>query len=361
MTTILAKRRFLIALGIPLMILCMLMSGVAVDHDVHTNKADVLNGIRVGHVPSNSSRPSNGTISALKERPAMTYTGYSRPGYELPLAKGIPLRIMALGASTTRGDSPVEVDNNGFRRPLRQRLTALGHKVNFVGNDRLGNMTDNDIVAGPGAQVHIIHEFAKQYTAKSKPNLILVNAGTNDCLVHVDIDNFYKRYDALVQYLLMASHKATIVIATLLPTWNTWFNGREDVFRVNPQLRRLVKIYQKQGLPVVLAEMQGPDGIQDENLAEDGMHPAKPGYEMMATKIFEAILEADARGFLQHAEPVSWIPDDGEEQRQNEEGYHRWYQQQHEADTAWKNHEESEMAKMEAALEVMRQQRKASG
>lgn len=91
------------------------------------------------------------------------------------------------------------------------------------------------------------------------------------------------------------------------------------------------------------------------------MHPAKPGYEMMATKIFEAILEADARGFLQHAEPVSWIPDDGEEQRQNEEGYHRWYQQQHEADTARKNHEESEMAKMEAALEVMRQQRKASG
>lgn len=251
----------------------MLMSGVAVDHDVHTNKADVLNGIRVGHVPSNSSRPSNGTISALKERPAMTYTGYNRPGYEIPFAKGIPLRIMALGASTTRGDSPVEVDNNGFRRPLRQRLTALGHKVNFVGNDRLGNMTDNDIVAGPGAQVHIIHEFAKQFTAKSKPNLILVNAGTNDCLVHVDIDNFYKRYDALVQYLLMASHKATIVIATLLPTWNTWFNGREDVFRVNPQLRRLVKIYQKQGLPVVLAEMQGPDGIQDENLAEDGKYP----------------------------------------------------------------------------------------
>ncbi|KAF7537071.1 hypothetical protein G7054_g4066 [Neopestalotiopsis clavispora] len=267
--TIVAKRRFLIALGIPLMILCMLMSGFVVDVDTHTN-SNVLNGIRIGHMPSNSS--SNGTIAPLKERPSMTYKGYQRPGYELPLAKGIPLRILAVGASTTRGDSPVEVDNNGFRRPLRNRLTALGHKVNFVGTDRLGNMTDNDVLAGPGAQVHIINQMVKPFAVRSKPNVILVNAGTNDCLMHVDIDNFYQRYDSLIQYLLMASHRATIVIGTLLPTWNTWFNGREDVFRVNPQLRRLVKIYQKQGLPVVLAEMQGPDGIQDENLAEDGKY-----------------------------------------------------------------------------------------
>jgi lysophospholipase L1-like esterase len=247
----------------------MLWSGVVVEVDTHT--PNTLNGIRVGNVPANSSlAQSNAT--AMVERPTIVYTGYSRPGYEAPLANGIPLRILALGASTTRGDSPVEVDNNGFRRPLRQKLTALGHQVNFVGTERLGNMTDNDITAGPGVQVDTIHEMATHIVSQSKPNLILVNAGTNDCLMHVDIDNFYKRYDNLVQYLLMASHKATIVLGTLLPTWDTRFNGREDVFRVNPQIRRLAKIYQKQGLPIVLAEMQGPDGIQDQNLAEDGRY-----------------------------------------------------------------------------------------
>ncbi|KAH8195051.1 hypothetical protein TruAng_010784 [Truncatella angustata] len=222
-------------------------------------------------------------------------------------------------------------------------------------------MTDNDIVAGPGVRVDTIHGMAEQIVSKSKPNLILVNAGTNDCLMHVDIDNFYKRYDNLVQYLLMASHKATLVLGTLLPTWNTQFDGREDVFRVNPQIRRLAKIYQKQGLPVVLAEMQGPDGIQDENLAEDGMHPATAGYEMMATKLFEAIVEADARGFLQPAETVPWILDDGEEGRKDESNYQNWYKQQRNLETEWKAREESEMAKMEAELEIMRQQRKASG
>ncbi|OTB01845.1 carbohydrate esterase family 3 protein, partial [Hypoxylon sp. CI-4A] len=228
------------------------------------------------------------------------------------LANGVPLRIMALGASTTRGDSPEEgIDNNGFRRPLRERLTSIGNKVNFVGTQRLGNMTDNDIEAYPGVVTSTIHGNAKKAVPKSKPNVFLINAGSNDCFQHVDIDNFYKRYDALVQYLLEASPRSTIIMCTILPTWDTRFNGREDVWRVNPQIRRLAQIYKSQELPVVLAELQGPDGIQDGNLAEDGMHPGTAGYEMMATKMYHAIVEADAKGFLQPPEPVLGILDDG--------------------------------------------------
>lgn len=333
------------------------MSGFVVDVDTHT--ADTLNGIRVGQGASNSSLAQSNSTTTLTERPRITYHGYKRPGYELPLANGIPLRILALGASTTRGDSPEEVDHNGFRRPLRERLTGIGNMVNFVGTDRLGNMTDNDITAGPGVQVDTIHGMAEQIVGQAKPNLILLNAGTNDCLMHVDIDNFYKRYDSLVQYLLMASHRTTIVLGTLLPTWDKQFDGREDVFRVNPQIRKLVKIYQKQGLPVVLAEMQGPDGIQDQNLAEDGMHPGNAGYEMMATKLYEAIVEADARGFLQPAEAVKWIPDDGEEGRKDK-AYNRWLAQQQKLEKSKRVQEESELARMEAELELLRQQRNAS-
>ncbi|KAH8681617.1 SGNH hydrolase-type esterase domain-containing protein [Xylariales sp. PMI_506] len=355
---IVARRRFLIALGAPLVILMMLMSGMVVDVDISLQNQSTLNGVHVAHVPSNSSLAhSNYTLT---ERPKITYHPYQRPGYELPLAKGIPLRILAIGASTTRGDSPVEVDNNGFRRPLREKLTALGHKVNFVGTSRLGNMTDNDITAGPGVRVGTIHDMAKEITPRSKPNIVLINAGTNDCLGHFEIDNFYKRYDDLVQFLLMASHKTTLVMSTLLPTWNDYFKGRDEVFRVNPQIRMLAKIYQKQGLPVVLAEMQGKDGIQDENLTHDGMHPAEAGYEMMATKLFMAIVEADARGFLQPPEYVPGIPDDGEDGRKDEPNYLKWAEQQHRLSSETKEREESIMARMEAELEMRRQQRKAA-
>lgn len=295
------------------------------------------------HVPAN-----------LTARPQIEYHGYKRPGYELPLANGIPMRIVALGASTTRGDSPEPgIDNNGFRRPIREKLMAIGNKVNFVGTSRLGNMTDNDIVAGPGVQVARIHNMAKEAIPQYKPNVVLVNAGANDCFMHVDIDNFYKRYDALIQYLLNASHRATIVLGTLLPTTDKRFNGREDVFRVNPQIRRMAKIYQRQGLPVVLAELQGPDGVQDQNLASDGMHPGTAGYEMMATKMFEAIVEADARGFLQEPEPIHELPDDGDDDRKDE-AYQKWAHEKKKMDEEHERKEAEEMDRMEAELKKAR-------
>ncbi|KAI2614976.1 carbohydrate esterase family 3 protein [Hypoxylon sp. NC1633] len=337
---VLARRRALIFLGLPLFLLVLLFSGsVNVDNQWGHRLDSLGDNFKAGvsYVTGNStvqvsysSTNSHSNDSAIRVFSPELSSGaksatvrtkpYARPGYELPLANGVALRIMALGASTTRGDSPEEgIDNNGFRRPLRERLVSIGNKVNFVGTQRLGNMTDNDIEAYPGVHTATIHGNAERAVPLSMPNLFLVNAGSNDCFQHVDIDNFYLRYDALVQYLLKASPRSTLIICTILPTWDTRFNGREDVFRVNPQIRRLAKIYQSQGLPIVLADLQGPDGIQDGNLAEDGMHPGTAGYEMMATKMYEAIVEADARGFLQPPEPVPGILDDGDEERKDED------------------------------------------
>ncbi|KAI1437797.1 SGNH hydrolase-type esterase domain-containing protein [Xylaria sp. CBS 124048] len=262
----------------------------------------------------------------------------------------MPLRIMALGASTTRGDSPEPgIDNNGFRRPLREKLTKIGNAVNFVGSQRLGNMTDNDVEAYPGVPTHRILFHARKAVPSRKPNVFLINAGSNDCFQHIDIDNFYKRYDELVRYCLQASPRATIIMSTILPTWDQRFKGREDVFRVNPQIRRLAKIYEEQGKPVVFAELQGPDGVQDENLAEDGMHPGTAGYEMMATKLFEAFVEADARGFLQTPEPIMGILDDGDEERKDELYYAKLEQQQA-VENATAAAEQAEIERMKAEL-----------
>ncbi|KAK5636450.1 hypothetical protein RRF57_012162 [Xylaria bambusicola] len=301
------------------------------------------------YVSSNSSNTSigHGTTKYWKSKP------FKRPGYELPLADGMPLRIMALGASTTRGDSPEKgIDNNGFRRPLREKLVKIGNPVNFVGSQRLGNMTDNDIEAYPGVPTHRIHAHAKEAVPSRKPNLFLLNAGSNDCFQHIDIDNFYKRYDALVQYCLSASPRSTIIMSTILPTWDKRFNGREEVWKVNPQIRRLAKIYQEEGKPVVLAELQGPDGIQDGNIAADGMHPGTAGYEMMATKMFEAIVEADARGFLQAPEPVMGILDDGDEERKDDT-YFAHLEQKQAMDNATMLAEQAEMDRMKAELAAM--------
>ncbi|KAI1171270.1 SGNH hydrolase-type esterase domain-containing protein [Nemania sp. FL0916] len=327
-----ARKRLLAFLLVPIVFIALLFSGSVSEGEWSQTLG---NGLKSGvsYVTGDGSSPStfsSGGVTYVSSNSSNNHLGhgttkfwkskaYKRPGFDLPLADGMPLRIMALGASTTRGDSPEKgIDNNGFRRPLRERLTKIGNPVNFVGTQRLGNMTDNDIEAYPGVPTHRIHFHAKKAVPSRKPNLFLINAGSNDCFQHIDIDNFYKRYDALVQYCLKASPRSTVIISTILPTWDKRFNGREDVWRVNPQIRRLAKIYEEQGKPVVLAELQGPDGVQDGNLAEDGMHPGTAGYEMMATKLFEAIVEADAKGFLQTPEPIMGILDDGDAERKDE-------------------------------------------
>ncbi|KAI6089160.1 carbohydrate esterase family 3 protein [Hypoxylon rubiginosum] len=375
---ILARRRQLIYLGLPLLIIIILFSGSNLDNEWGHRLDSLGDNFKAGvsYVTGNgtvqvsypsTNTPSNATNSSITAFPSELSAGatestirtkpYGRPGYELPLANGVPLRIMALGASTTRGDSPEEgIDNNGFRRPLRERLTSIGNKVNYVGTQRLGNMTDNDIEAYPGVHTATIHGNAQRAVPKSLPNLFLVNAGSNDCFQHVDIDNFYKRYDALVRYLLEASPRSTVVICTILPTWDTRFNGREEVWKVNPQIRRLAKIYKQQELPVVLAELQGPDGIQDGNLAEDGMHPGTAGYEMMATKMYDAIVEADARGFLQPPVPMQGILDDGDEERKDEE-YMKWFNEKQILDNVTALAEQREINRMIAELAKMKKEK----
>ncbi|KAF2999105.1 hypothetical protein G7054_g11184 [Neopestalotiopsis clavispora] len=263
---------------------------------------------------------TNGTLhNATAAQGSATFIpigpGYKRPGYELPLANGIPLRIMAIGASTTRGDE--SFDNNGFRRPIREHLTAIGNPVNFVGTQRIGSMLDNDIEAYPGARTGQMHRHALDVVPKTKPNLYLVNVGSNDCFQHWDIPNFFKRYYSLVDYLLTASPRATVVMGTLLPTTETErFNGSADVAIVNQQMQRLYKIMRSEGKPVVLADMTGPDGIQDTDLAWDGMHPTSAAYIRMGQIMIRSIIEADAQGFLRPAEPVHGLLQDGDLEHQ---------------------------------------------
>jgi lysophospholipase L1-like esterase len=291
---------------------------------------------------------SNGTY--LPHSPMIAIgSGYKRPGYELPLANGIPLRIMALGASTTRGEK--SSDNNGFRQYLRDRLVSIGNPVNYVGTDRVGEMADNDVDAWPGTRLDAIRGNVNAHVPALRPNLFLSDVGTNDCLQHLEIPDFYKKYYQFIGEMLEASPRATIIMGTLLPTTETErFNGAADVVKVNEQIRLLAKIFQKEGKPVVLAEMQGTTGIQDGNLGPDGMHPTDAGYHMMGRIIFDAIVEADAKGFLRPAEPMPGIAIDGDAERRDNK-YDRWRAKQTKEEQDRKYKDDQEIKKMETALD----------
>lgn len=108
-----------------------------------------------------------------------------------PRADKVLLRIMPLGASITQGleTGLDEALHEGYRRHLRDQLRYWGYEVNMVGSRVNGNFKDNQHEGHPGYQISQINALSKNSYTTRKPNLVLINAGTNDC-VQADDRNF---------------------------------------------------------------------------------------------------------------------------------------------------------------------------
>ncbi|KAI0456695.1 carbohydrate esterase family 3 protein [Xylaria acuta] len=234
-----------------------------------------------------------------------------------PLSGGVPLRVMFLGASVTRG--AVSVGNLGYRSHLRDRLAGLGNAVNFVGSQRLGAFKDNDLEAYPGNRIDQIHDHATRIVPKTKPNVFVLHVGSNDCLQKHDTGNAGIRMRNLITYLFGASPQATVIMSSLLT--NTVPDKEPCILDLNIQIRKLASALQREGRPVVFAEMHCEQGLPNRpvpaDISSDGTHPFDHGYRLMADIFFSAFLEADRRGFLRTPEE-NGVPDDGELERVDE-------------------------------------------
>lgn len=147
-----------------------------------------------------------------------------------------------------------------------------------------------------------VQEAAKN-SLHYKPNLVLINAGTNDCRLNLDIKNTGKRMRALIESILKADgmENTAIVLSTLIPSVQNQTAAHRPA--VNDQYRHLVTAMRKEGMPIVLADMDPPAPADDSgwfswpadytvNGKADSTHPNDHGYSKMACVWFKAIKEA---------------------------------------------------------------------
>ncbi|KAI8624821.1 carbohydrate esterase family 3 protein [Xylariaceae sp. FL1651] len=213
----------------------------------------------------------------------------TNPGF----ANGIWLRIMPLGASITYGLK--SSDGNGYRKDLRDMIVAYGNDVNMVGSRRNGTMEDNDVEGWPGYTVDQVHAKANTAVPEYRPNVILLNVGTNDCSGNVDIPNAGKRMSALLDDLYKNAPHATVILSTLLARSDT--AAQNCVLDFNTQVKNMAAGQKSKGRRLVLVDMQPPAGPAVSELV-DGIHPNDGGYNKMAKIWFNGIKEADKNGFL---------------------------------------------------------------
>ncbi|PVH89001.1 carbohydrate esterase family 3 protein [Cadophora sp. DSE1049] len=235
-------------------------------------------------------------------------------------ARDFYLRIMPLGASITRGDphAPGDPHGNGYRKALRDKLRADGWKVNMVGNVNYGDMADNDNEGWPGYRVSEVSNKASTSVPLWKPNLILINAGTNDAGQDGSVEPVATtglRMKALLENIFKLVPDTIVIFSTLLPN-----NGPKPVESVNAKdvSRQYRALYRemigsdesKPRMKILLADMD--DGFITLNDIWDGAHPTMEGARKMAAVWMRAINQANEKNwFSKPRDDVSFVDGDG--------------------------------------------------
>ncbi|KAH8657733.1 hypothetical protein BX600DRAFT_400504 [Xylariales sp. PMI_506] len=211
----------------------------------------------------------------------------------------VDLRILPLGASIVWGLQ--STTGNGFRGPLRNQLRWEGYNVDMVGTKYNGDMADNDVEATPGYIIDQIHT-ASEADYLYKPNLVIINAGTNDCVDNIDVANAYVRLESMLDDLWTNIGNTTVlIVSTVLTNALAYVNANSAI--VNPTYRTLVSNLQAEGKPIYLTDFDGWITIDD--IGSDGTHPTDYGYSKMAGAFWETITQADADGAIKAPQDVS--------------------------------------------------------
>ncbi len=214
---------------------------------------------------------------------------------------------MPLGASITYGQA--STDGNGYRSSLRSQLSAVGNPINMVGSRQAGTMRDNDVEGWPGFRIDQVRAkaVAAGGVGRWKPNVVLINAGTNDATQGWNVSTAGERMEGMVREVWGASPRAVVVLSTLLV--NRKAEG--NVQAINRQFGDVARrLRDAEGRRLVLVDMHGDAGPGMDDLV-DGTHPNDVGYRKMANIWFAGLVAASDAGWLQAPEPVQGVPDDG--------------------------------------------------
>ncbi|KAH7320726.1 hypothetical protein B0I35DRAFT_500940 [Stachybotrys elegans] len=200
-----------------------------------------------------------------------------------------------------------------LRKALRDALRSNGWEVNMVGSLYSGTMKDWNHEAVPG---DIIDEVLRRIpnAVPYKPNVVIINAGTNDANGNVSPSEAGVRMGKVLDALWGAQDMANtcIMLSTLIPT--THSTGVKTRPVINDAYRELVKQRASAGKCIYLAEMApgGSDWLvipDDYSSAETThIHPNDAGHRKMAAVFYKAIMEAAAANKLVVPQPFSAGP-----------------------------------------------------
>jgi hypothetical protein len=217
-------------------------------------------------------------------------------------AAGTDCAVMPLGDSITDGFGTP----GGYRIQLFTKAATAGQHLTFVGRNVNGPATvkvgSNDV---PFPQHHEgysgytidplggrqgISPLTDDAIKMGKPHIILLQIGTNDIDLNLDVVNAPMRLGALLDKIVADAPNALLVLAKITPL--NYDAGNARVRAYNDALPALVQSRVASGKHIVLVDNNAPF-VADPNfkttLLADQWHPNPAGYALMAGVWYDAI------------------------------------------------------------------------
>lgn len=157
-------------------------------------------------------------------------------------------------------------------------------------------MSNNHHEGWRGFRIDQIHNKAQKSIPLLRPNVVMINAGSNDCIQRFEVDSIEKRMDSLLEMTWGASPRSTIILSTLLANSDT--SVEAEILRANAQYHNLLKQKRDEGKRITLVDMHTPAGPSLDDLV-DGVHPNDLGYQKMAILWFEGIRDCTSIGLIE--------------------------------------------------------------
>ncbi|MFC5718577.1 GDSL-type esterase/lipase family protein [Streptomyces gamaensis] len=207
------------------------------------------------------------------------------------------LAVMPLGDSITHGVGSSSQD--GYRADLRAQLASHADDLKFVGSIR----TNDWYHEGHSSwQIDDLSERVEQWLVAAKPNVVLLNIGTNDIGRNNEVETAPRRLGHLVDQITAASPDTVVLVSSLVP--NADAQGQKRVEKYNAEVPRVVEERRAKGLRVDYVDM-GAVTVQD---LSDELHPNDAGYVKMTNSFYQGIMRAAVKGWIRENVTVQPAP-----------------------------------------------------
>ena len=210
-----------------------------------------------------------------------------------------PVRIMPLGDSITDGYRRTP---DSYRKTLYRHLTGAGLHVDYVGSGNRGTGADNDNEGHSGWRIRNIQERIGEWMADARPDIVLLNIGTNDIGLGDDIRNAPQRLSTLIDTILDQSPSVRIVVAKVglpprdaAPGWRPlspragWsrltYNRVMQARRLPAYNAAIPGVVAGKGPRVSLVDLSGISPLH----TDDGLHPDATGFRQQAYLWYQAL------------------------------------------------------------------------